>query len=144
MALSAETHGGRGFYVYLQNCHDVFQSQTFAPRGNWMPRLAEDIIVVSEPVRTFPNGDTFYVELSRKHNRYDCLLKMARDGNRAKSVIVVRAQGKTIREAEEDCYRKALERCPRFPRPPYLKRGTRSARVVAEFLADCFEEPVKT
>ena len=83
-------------------------------------------------------------ELSRKHNRYDCLLKMARDGNRAKSVIVVRAQGKTIREAEEDCYRKAIECCPRFPKPPYLKRGSRSAMVVTECLADCFEEPVKT
>jgi hypothetical protein len=111
--------------------------------GIGMPRLAQDVVVVSQPVRTFPNGDIFYIELSRKHNRYDCLLKMARQGNPAKSVIVVRAQGKTIREAEEDCYRKALERCPRFPRPPYLKRGSRSARVVAEFLSDCFEAPVK-
>jgi hypothetical protein len=111
--------------------------------GIGMPRLAQDVVVVSQPVRTFPNGDIFYIELSRKHNRYDCLLKMARQGNPAKSVIVVRAQGKTIREAEDDCYRKALERCPRFPRPPYLKRGSRSARVVAEFLSDCFEAPVK-
>jgi hypothetical protein len=111
--------------------------------GIGMPRLAQDVVVVSQPVRTFPNGDFFYIELSRKHNRYDCLLKMARHGNPAKSVIVVRAQGKTIREAEDDCYRKALERCPRFPRPPYLKRGSRSARVAAEFLSDCFEAPVK-
>src|SRR5262252_10166471 len=109
-----------------------------------MPRLAQDVIVVSQPVRTFPNGDFFYIELSRKHNRYDCLLKMARDGNRTKSVIAVRAQGKTIREAEEDCYRKALERFPRFPRPPYLKRGSRTARVVAAFLPDCFKEQVKS
>ena len=109
-----------------------------------MPRLAQDIIVVSQPVRTFPNGDFFYVELSRKHNRYNCLLKMAREGDLARSVIVVRAQGKTIREAEDDCYSKALERCPRFPRPPYLKGASRSARVVAEFLTDCFKEPVKT
>jgi hypothetical protein len=109
-----------------------------------MPRLAQDIVVVSKPVRTFPNGDFFYIELSRKHNRYDCVLKMARDANPAKSVIVVRAQGKTIREAEDDCYRKALDRCPRFPRPPYLKRGSRSAKVVATFLPDCFKEPVKT
>ena len=29
-----------------------------------MPRLAQDVIVVSQPVRTFPNGDFFYVELS--------------------------------------------------------------------------------
>src|SRR5438094_3496351 len=103
-----------------------------------MARLAQDVIVVSEPVRTFPNGDVFYVELSRKHNRYDCLLKMAREGNPTKSVIVVRAQGKTIREAEEDCYRKALDCCPRFPRPPYLKRGSRSAQVVTECRVDCF------
>ena len=109
-----------------------------------MPRLAQDVIVVSQPVRTYPNGDFFYIELSRKYNRYNCLLKMAREGNPAKSVVVVRAQGKTIHEAEEECYRKALERCPRFPRPPYLKRGSRSARVVAECLADWFEEPVKT
>jgi hypothetical protein len=108
-----------------------------------MPRLAQDVIVVSQPVRTFPNGDFFFIELSRKHNRYNCLLKMARDGNPVKAVIVVRAQGKTIREAEDDCYRKALERCPRFPRPPYLKRGTKSARMVSEFLLDCFETPVK-
>ena len=108
-----------------------------------MARLAKDVIVVSQPVRTFPNGDFFYVELSRRHNRYDLLLKMARDGNPAKSVIVVRAQGKTIAEAEEDCYRKALERCPRFPRPPYLKRGTRSARVVLRFPSERFKEPVK-
>jgi hypothetical protein len=109
-----------------------------------MPRLAQDIIIVSRPVRTFPNGDYFYIELSRRHNRYNCLLKMATGGDPAKSVTVVRAQGKTIREAEDDCYRKALERCPRFPRPPYVKRGTRSARVAAQFLSDCFKEPVKT
>jgi hypothetical protein len=108
-----------------------------------MPRLAQDVIVVSKPVRTFPNGDIFYIELSRRHNRYDCLLKMGRNGNPSKSVVVVRAQGKTIREAEEDCYRKALERCPRFPRPPYVKRGSRSARVVAEFPSDCFDVPAK-
>ena len=109
-----------------------------------MPRLAQDVIVISHPVRTFPNGDFFYIELFRKHNRYNCILKMARDGNPRKTIIVVRAQGKTIREAEEDCYRKALDRCPRFPQPPYLKRNSKSAREVVEFLADCLEEPVKT
>ena len=108
-----------------------------------MARIAKDVIVVSHPVRTFPNGDYFYVELSRRHNRYDCLLKMARNGNPAKSVIVVRAQGKTIREAEEDCCRKALERCPGFPQPPYLKRGSRTARVVSKFPLDCLKEPVE-
>lgn len=91
-----------------------------------MPRLAEDTIVVSQPVRTFPNGDVFFVELSRRHNRYNCLLKMAREGNASKSVVVARAQGKTIREAEQDCYKKAIERCPRFPQPPYMKRGSKS------------------
>ena len=108
-----------------------------------MARLPKDVVVVSDPVRTFPNGDYFYVELSRRHNRYNCLLKMARNGNPAKSVIVVRAQGKTIREAEDDCYRKALERCPGFPKPPYLKRGSRTARVVSTFLLDCLKEPVE-
>jgi hypothetical protein len=108
-----------------------------------MARLAQDIIVVSKPVRTFPNGDYFYVELSRRHNRYDCVLRMARDGNPTKSVIVVRAQGKTIREAEDDCYRKAIERCPRFPRPPYVKRGSRTARVASDFLQDCFKGTAK-
>jgi hypothetical protein len=112
--------------------------------GGTMPRLAQDVIVVSKPVRTFPNGDFFYIELSRKHNRYNCVLKMARDATPADSVIVVRAQGKTIREAEDDCYWKAVERCPRFPRPPYLKRGSRLARVVAEFLPECFKEPAKS
>jgi hypothetical protein len=108
-----------------------------------MARLAQDIIVVSKPVRTFPNGDYFYVELSRRHNRYDCVLRMARDGNPTKSVIVVRAQGKTIGEAEDDCYRKAIERCPRFPRPPYVKRGSRTARVASDFLQDCFKGTAK-
>src|SRR5215831_6069646 len=121
-------------------CSNANLSRTEEPS---MPRLAQDVIVVSQPVRTYPNGDFFFVELSRKYNRYNCLLKMAREGNPSKSVIVVRAQGKTIREAEDDCYRKALERCPRFPRPPYLKRGSKSARVAAEFLSDCFEAPVK-
>ena len=108
-----------------------------------MARLAQDIIVVSKPVRTFPNGDYFYVELSRRHNRYNCVLRMARDGNPTKSVTVVRAQGKTIREAEDDCYRKAIERCPRFPSPPYVKRGSRTARVASDFLQDCFKGTAK-
>src|SRR5438093_13126962 len=109
-----------------------------------MARLSPDVVVFSKPVRTFPNGDFFYIELSRKHNRYDCVLKMARDASLAGSVVVVRAQGKTIREAEDDCYRKALERCPRYPRPPYLKRGSRTARVVTGFLPECLTEPVKS
>src|SRR4030095_7096450 len=101
MMRSAETQMGRGFYDYLQNCHDVVQSQPSHGEhgGNWMPRLAQNVIVVSEPVRTFPNGDFFYIELSRKHNRYDCLLKMARGGKPSRSVIVVRAEGKTDRKS---------------------------------------------
>ena len=94
-----------------------------------MARLEKNVVRTSAPVRTFPNGEYFYIELSRKHNRYECLLKMTVDGGPASSVMVVRSQGKTIHEAEEDCYRKALERCPLFPRPPYLKRGSRTARV---------------
>jgi hypothetical protein len=93
-----------------------------------MSRIGHDVIISSQPVRTFPNGDFFYIELSRKHNRYDCFLKVARDGNTANSVIVARVQGKTIHEAEEECYGKALERCPRFPRPPYLKGASRVTR----------------
>src|SRR5207302_8303101 len=98
----------------------MWSNATLSTEDCRMPRLAQDVIVVSEPVRTFPNGDYFYIELSRRHNRYDCLLKMARDGNPSKSVIVVRSQGKTIREAEDYCFRKALECYPRFPRPHYL------------------------
>jgi hypothetical protein len=109
-----------------------------------MARLSKDVVVISKPVRTFPNGDYFYVELSRNHNRYDLLLKMACDGNPAKSVIVVQAQGKTISEAEEDCYRKAVERCPRFPHPPYVRRGSRSARVVVPFPPGRPKEPLKS
>ena len=142
MMRSAETLAWRGFYNYLQNYNDVFQCHTFV-HGGTMARIAKDVIVVSHPVRTFPNGDYFYVELSRRHNRYDCLLKMARRGNPAKSVIVLRAQGKTIRETEDDCYRKALERCPGFPKPPYLKKGSRTARVVSSFPLDCLKEPVE-
>ena len=139
----AKTHVCRGFRRYLQSCDYVVQCESFFTEEP-MSRLSQDVIVVSKPVRTYPNGDFFYIELSRKHNRYNCILKMARDANPAKSVIVVRAQGKTIREAEEDCYRKALERCPRFPRPPYLKRGSRLARVVTECLPECFKEPAKS
>lgn len=102
-----------------------------------MARLAKDLIKVSQPVRTFPNGDFFYVELSRTNSHYDCYLMMAREGDPAKSLVVVRAKGKTIREAEEDCYRKALDRCPTFPRPPYLRRGSRVSRVAPGYLSSC-------
>jgi hypothetical protein len=109
--------------------------------------MAKDVTVVSQPIRTFPNGDYFFVELSRKHNRYNCVLKMAHEDTPSKSVVVVRAQGKTILEAEEECYAKAVERCPRFPRPPYSKqrkpKSERTERVVSRFPSDRRKEPVK-
>ncbi len=98
-----------------------------------MARLSKDIVVVSKPVRTFPNGDYFYIELSRKNSRYECVVRMSCSGNPDSSVVMAIAQGKTIREAEENCYRTALDRCPRFPRPPYFKRGERTRRVVSAF-----------
>src|SRR5437762_14275707 len=86
------------------------------PTEETMGRLSQDVVVFSKPVRTFPNGDFFYIELSRKHNRYDCGLKMARDASLASAVVVVRALGKAVRGAEGVCYREALERFARFPR----------------------------
>ena len=97
-----------------------------------MARLSKDIIVVSKPVRTYPNGDYFFIELSRKNSRYECVVRMSCSGS-SDSVVMAIAQGKTIREAEENCYRMALNRCPRFPRPPYFKRGERSRRVASTF-----------
>jgi hypothetical protein len=90
-----------------------------------MARLLKDVIVTSDPLQTFPNGDYLYVELSRKTSLYDCHVKMARVGNRDNSFLVASARGKTIREVEASCYERALERAPYFPRPPYFKRGAR-------------------
>ena len=98
-----------------------------------MARLSKDDVVVSKPVRTFPNGDYFYLELCRRNSRYECVAHMNCSGKRNSSVIMARAQGKTIREAEENCYLIARERCPRFPTPPYFKRGERTRRVVSDF-----------
>ena len=99
-----------------------------------MARLSKDVVVVSKPVRTYPNGDYFYIELCRKNSRYECVVRLKSGGKPDSSVLMAVAQGKTIREAEENCYRTALERCPRFPRPPYFKRGERKTRrVVAAF-----------
>ena len=95
-----------------------------------MARLPKDVVVTSKPVRTFPNGDYLYVEVSRTNGRYDCLLKMAPSGEMAKSLVVARAKGKTIREAEDQCYELAIDRCPRFPRPPYVRRGSGASRTV--------------
>ena len=98
-----------------------------------MARLAKDIVVVSKPVRTFPNGDYFFIELCRKNSRYECVVRMNCSGIPDSPVVMAIAQGKTIREAEENCYRIALDRCPRFPKPPYFKRGERTRRVVPSF-----------
>ena len=113
-----------------------------------MARLSKDDVVISKPVRTFPNGDYFDLELCRKNSRYECVVRMNCFGKNETSVVMARAQGKTIREAEENCYLTALERCPHFPTPPYFKRGERTRRVVPRFpkspLADTVEreEPV--
>lgn len=93
-----------------------------------MARLPKDVLVTSKPVCTFPNGDYFYVELSRTNGHYDCFVKMARAGDPANSLVVARAQGKTIREAELKIYERAINRFPRFPRPPYLHRGSGASR----------------
>ena len=106
-----------------------------------MARISKNVIVTSQPVRTFPNGDFFYVELSRKNSDYDCILRMARAGDATNSVIVAKAKGKTVREAEQNCYRKALERCPRLPCPPYVKRGSGSKRVVVDFPSTANKKP---
>jgi hypothetical protein len=101
-----------------------------------MARLSKDDVVVSRPVRTFPNGDYFDLELCRKNSRYECIVRLNSCGkkdSRDSSVVMARAQGKTIREAELNCYLIALERCPRFPSPPYFKRGERTRRVVSSF-----------
>lgn len=97
-----------------------------------MARLPKNILVTSKPVCTFPNGDYFFVELSRTNGHYDCFVKMARSGDPEKSVVVARAQAKTIREAELRIYERALDRCPRFPRPPYVHRGSGASRTIVK------------
>ena len=93
-----------------------------------MARLHKDVIVTSKPVQTFPNGDYLFVELSRSTSHYECFVKMARSGDPKNSLLVAKALGRTIREAEDKCYIRALDRSPRFPRPPYLKRGSGASR----------------
>ena len=97
-----------------------------------MARLPKDVVVTSRPVRTFPNGDYFYLELSRGNGQYDCFVKMARSGDPSNSLIMARAQGRTIREAEAKCYERALARCPGFPKPPYLHRGSGASRTLVK------------
>ena len=97
-----------------------------------MARLPKDVVVTSKPVCTYPNGDYFYVELSRTNGHYDCFVKMARSGDSTKSLIVARAKGKTIREAELNCYQRTLDRCPRFPGPPYIHKGSGATRTLVK------------
>jgi len=99
-----------------------------------MARLPKNILVTSKPVCTFPNGDYFYVQLSRTNGQYDCFVKMARSGDPEKSLVVARAPGKTIREAELNIYERAIRRFPRFPHPPYLQRGSGASRTVLKTL----------
>jgi hypothetical protein len=98
-----------------------------------MARLPKDVVVVSQPVRTFPNGDYFFMELCRKNSRYECVVRMTCSKNPNAPVMMARGVGKTIREAEQNCFESALDRCPSFPKPPYFKRGERTRRVVPGF-----------
>ena len=98
-----------------------------------MARLSKDVVVVSKPVRTYPNGDYFHIELCRKNSRYECVVHMNCASKPDSPVVMAVAQGKTIREAEENCYRTAVARCPSFPQPPYFKRGERIRRVAPAF-----------
>src|SRR6478736_4293620 len=109
-----------------------------------MARLSKDVVVVSKPVRTFPNGDYFYIELCRKNSRYECVVRMSSAAKPHSRVVVAISQGKTIREAEEKCYRTALDRCRRFPSPPYFKRGERTTRVVSNFRTTATRETRET
>jgi hypothetical protein len=104
----------------------------FGWRNFLMARLPKDIVVMSQPVRTFENGDYFYLELCRRNSRYECSVRMVCSGNPENAVVMARGQGKTIREAEDDCCQRALARCPSFPRPPYFKRGEKTRRVAHE------------
>lgn len=86
-----------------------------------MATFSKEGVVCSPPVRTFPNGDYFFMEMTRQNRQYQCMLKMAPSGDPDKAFTVLRARGRTIREAQENCYEQAVERCPGLPRPPYPK-----------------------
>jgi hypothetical protein len=93
-------------------------------------RLPKDVLITTQPVRIFPNEDYLYVEISRANVQYECRMKMARKGDPSRSLDVARALGKTMREAEDKCYQRALERFPRLPRPPYRKKGLGASRTL--------------
>ena len=98
-----------------------------------MARLSKDIIVVSQPVRKFPNGDYFYLELCRKNSRYECVVRMFCFRKPDAPVTVARGESKTIQESEERCYQIASARCPSFPKPPYFSRSKSTRRVEPVF-----------
>jgi hypothetical protein len=58
---------------------------------------------------------------------------MACGSNPLETVIVAKALGKTIREAEELAYAQAINRCPGFPPPPYRRSRRKKPLVVQEF-----------
>jgi len=93
-------------------------------------RLPKDVLITTQPVRVFPNEDYLYVEISRANVQYECRMKMARNGDPSHSLDVARAIGKTMREAEDKCHQRALERFPRLPRPPYSKKGSGASRTL--------------
>ena len=95
-----------------------------------MARLPKDVLITTQPVRIFPNEDYLFVEISRANVQYECRMKMARKGDPSLSLDVARALGKTMREAEDKCYQRALERFPRLPHPPYRKKGAGSSRTL--------------
>src|SRR3954468_1613401 len=77
-----------------------------------MARLPKNVLITTQPVRVFPNEDYLYVEISRANVQYECRMKMARKGDPSRSLDVARALGKTMREAEDKCYQRAIERFP--------------------------------
>ena len=95
-----------------------------------MARLPKNVLITTQPVRVFPNEDYLYAEISRANVQYECRMKMARKGDPSLSLDVARALGKTMREAEDKCYQRALERFPRLPRPPYRKKGSGASRTL--------------
>jgi hypothetical protein len=87
-----------------------------------MSRFADGAVIVSQPIHTFPNGDYFFVEVCRTNGRYRCEMMLARK-NSDRTVPVVHVLARTVEDAQQRCYESAVEKCPRLPRPPYLKRG---------------------
>ncbi len=92
-----------------------------------MSRFLGGAVVVSKPIHTVPNGDYFFIEMRKKNGQYECSMKIGRSSDLP--VQVVRVQARTVREAQERCYQRAVEKFRRLPRPPYFKRGHDIVRV---------------